>query len=275
MLASAALLALALWAGFSLLLWALQEQMIFFPRTLDTADRARLSEHALEAEASDGTNLAGWAIPAEDATTAALYFGGNGEEISYSLGELSRELGTSVAGLNYRGYGDSKGRPSAAALRADALVAFDAAAERLGIPPERMFVVGRSLGSHMAAHVAANREVAGLVLVTPFDSVENVAARRYAIFPVRLMIRHRFDTLAETADITAQTLVLRVDGDYVVPDASTDRLLEGWAGKGPVDALHVPGVGHNDIDRSEAYWGAIRALVSPEASEPAAEAGGN
>ncbi len=275
MLASAALLALALWLGFSLLLWALQERMIFYPRTLDPADRDRLSEHALEAEASDGTKLAGWAIPGEEDQSAVLYFGGNGEEISYSLEELRRELGTSVAGLNYRGYGDSKGTPSAEALRADALVAFDAAAERLGIPPERWFVVGRSLGSHMAAHVAANRMVAGLVLVTPFDSVENVAAKRYAIFPVRLMIRHRFDTLAETAAIESPTLVLRVDGDYVVPDASTDRLLEGWAGKGPVDVLHVPGVGHNNIDQSEAYWGAIRGLVSPEDSEQAAGAGEN
>ena len=259
MLLDALYLFLAVWLGLCLLLWVGQERLIFFPRPLDNSSRESLAAHALVATADDGTKLAGWAIAADSKDAgAAIFYGGNGQEISSAVAELPGYLGLAAAGLNYRGYGDSEGKPSADALRADALVAFDAAVKRLGVPEERWIVIGRSLGSHMASFVAANRNVAAVVLITPFDSVASIAAGRYPIFPVRLMLRHHFDTLAETASISAPTLVIRASDDYVVPAKSTDRLLDGWAGSGKVTVAEIPSSGHNDIDASDTYWQGLR-----------------
>lgn len=266
---------LALWLGFALLLWVGQESLIFYPRSIDDATRASLAEHALETQAEDGTSLSGWAIATTDpGAGAAIFFGGNSQEISHAVAEIPDKLGLAGAGLNYRGFGDSEGKPSAAALRADALVAFDAASERLGIPPERWVVIGRSLGSHMAAHLAANRPVAGLVLITPFDSVTSVASRRYPIFPVKLMLRHPFDTVAETASITVPTLVIRAEHDSVIPASSTDRLLENWAGKGEVKVVQVPSSRHNDIDGYESYWQSLREFCANVLNDGAPETSG-
>ena len=258
-MATSLLLALLAWLTVCLLLWLGQERLIFFPRPLDNADRARLAEHELQISAPDGTRLSGWAIAADSNKKGAImYFGGNGQEISYAVEEIPEKLGLTGAGFNYRGYGDSGGTASANALRSDALVGFDAAVERLSIPAEHWIVYGRSLGSHMAAHVAANRPVAGVVLTTPFDGIASIAARRYPIFPVRTMLRHPFDTLAETKQITADVLVIRASHDRVVPASSTNILLDNWHGDAKVKVVEIPNSSHNDLDHNDQYWEVIK-----------------
>ena len=245
------------------LLWAMQEHMIFFPVPLDEDTRQRLIRHQVDAIAADGTELSGWALPGPPGvkTPVIIYFGGNAEEVSASAEELSGKLQLPVAAMNYRGYGASEGSPSAEALRADAVVGFDALIARMGVLEKDAIVIGRSLGSHMAAVVAARRNVGGLLLVTPFDSVEAVAAARYPIFPVGMLLRHRFDTVAETARIRAPALVISADLDRVVPSRHAQALVTNWRGKGEVGHTILAGAGHNDITWREDYWEVITNFV--------------
>ena len=245
-------------------LWAFQESIIFYPRGLNP-EASSISSYELSATTADGTKIAGWLLPAPEAgapAKAVLFFGGNAMEISAILIEHQRKLGLAAAGFNYRGYGESEGEPSHASLRADALQAFDVAVEKSQIAPRDWIVVGASLGSHMAAYVAAKREVGAAVLVTPYDSLIALGQRRYPLFPVRLMARHPFDTAALTGEIAAPTLIVRAASDWTVPAWSTDSLVAGWRGDAPLSDVTVAGSRHNDINHHAAYWQALREFIA-------------
>ena len=241
-------------------LWLRQEQLIFYPQPLADSS-ATLAEHVMTVVAGDGTMLSGWVLPQQAAAPLVIYFGGNAEEISPQLAQLPQLLGASAAGFNYRGYGASGGSPGETQLRADALVVFDAALAKLGQPARQTIVIGRSLGSHLAAYVAAHRPVGGLILVTPFDSIQQLAADRYRLFPVRHLLRHPFDTAALTAQITAPTHAYLAEHDDVVPAISSHRLLNGWQGTAPLTHSTIAASYHYDILEHSALWDHARGLT--------------
>ncbi|MBC7985900.1 MAG: alpha/beta fold hydrolase, partial [Sphingomonadaceae bacterium] len=119
-----------------------------------------------------------------------LAFGGNAwnaEDAAAYLAELFPEA--DVVAFHYRGYRPSEGRPSAAALLADAAPVHDLAVAR--VEPARTIAVGFSIGGGVVASLASRRSLDGLILVTPFDSLEEVAARRFRWLPARWLLRHR------------------------------------------------------------------------------------
>ncbi len=260
------LLAAALLTGYvaaGAALWAFQEKLLFFPRPVDPADAKRLASYEVSTSAADGTHLSGWALPGNPGSNkpVIIYFGGNGEEISGSLEELSERLHLPAGGLNYRGYGASEGKPTAEHLRNDAVAAFDAVLNRFGAVEEEAVIVGRSLGSHMAAVVAGRRDVAGLILVTPFDSVRAVAARRYPIFPTGALLRHDFDNIAESARIRAPVLIIGAGRDGIVPIAHTNALAASWGGTNEMANAVLPDATHNDVSWHDDYWQMLDAFV--------------
>ncbi|MBE8158088.1 MAG: alpha/beta hydrolase [Betaproteobacteria bacterium] len=259
---------LTAWAGASFALWRWQEKLIFFPKPVPPAAAAALADLETEVRAADGVVLRGWAHPGNAAAAKtdcrlAVYFGGNNEELSAHVSAHGEKFSCPQWYVNYRGFGKSDGVPSAAALRADALAVFDAAAKTLNIGAEEACVIGRSLGSHMAAHVAANRPVKKLIMITPFDSALNVAKRRYPIFPVETLLRHPFNTLEDAPNISAPTLFLLADSDFVVPRAHTENLIARWPPQFVAEVLRLPGTTHANIIEPPEYWRAIADFMSP------------
>ena len=236
------------------LLWRFQEWLIF-PRAHMRGEPPAGGE-AQEFVAADGAILRGWLrrLPAPAQGAALLvYFGGNNEEVSCYLRECPLVL--SQLYVNYRGYGTSDGTPAATAMQQDALLVYDEILRREAVPGERVCLMGRSLGSHFAAYVAARRKVGGLVLVSPFDSVAAVARRRYPVFPVSSLLRHNLDTLADAAKISAPTLALLASQDRVVPLAHSRALLRRW--RAPLRVCQLPNTNHNSIGGAPDYWQSV------------------
>ena len=243
--------------------------MLFFPRPTPAAATQLFSHLSLEVKADDGKTLRGWEHPG-DATAPKtdckllIYFGGNSEEVSPHLLNSGSRYSCPQWYINYRGFGTSEGSPSAERMRADALSIADAAIDKLGEDGGDICVMGRSLGTHMAAYVAANRPVKKLIMTTPFDSVLNVARSRYPIFPVRRMLRHPFDTAAEAPNISTPTLFLLAEYDRVVPISHSKRLIADWSA--PHIVHRLPGTSHNGMETLE-YWNAIAEFMSPRNDE--------
>jgi pimeloyl-ACP methyl ester carboxylesterase len=192
---------------------------------------------------SGGETLRIWSRPAAGAR-ALVYFGGNGEDVSTSLGDFAAVLpGHALYFASYRGYGGSTGSPSEQALFADALAVHD----HVSRVHAEVTVVGRSLGSGVAVYLAQQRPVARLVLVTPFDSIENVAAGVYPFLPVRLLLRDKFDSASRVAGVRAPTLVIVAERDEVIPRARTDALVARFA-RGQARVELIPGATHNALD---------------------------
>ncbi len=194
------------------------------------------------------------AASAASSAPAVLYFGGNAEAVVWSLPELDAAFPDHALYLmHYRGYGGSTGRPTEAALVADALALHDHVRAAHGERAE-VVVIGRSLGSGVAVQLAANRPggVSRLVLVTPYDSLTALAARLYPIFPVRWLLLDRFDSVHHAPAIDAPTLVVAAEDDVVIPRAGTEALVARF--RAGVATLHiVAGAGHNTISESPGY----------------------
>lgn len=257
------------------LLYFFQETLIFFPQPTPTENRSRFKPHAYRV-AQAGIDLHGWFVRGRVTADKPLlvYYGGNAEEVSTNLGDLARYKAGAYLFMNYRGYGDSGGKPSQADLCQDALHIVDHVAAHEKIPLDHMVLMGRSLGSGVAVHVASRRRVRGVILVTPFDSLTNVARHHYPIFPVRLLLKHPFDSRALAPAIKTPLLMLVGAQDEVIPNKYSLNLAQAWGG--PVRTVVIEGVGHNDIQLESDYWEATNAfLVDPLRGVGANQAHGN
>lgn len=247
--------------------YLLQEKLIFYPQKgIFTPQRERYAAHEIRLvvppeggqSAPPGVSLHGWLLRTnrqKDPANLLIYYGGNAEEVSLNLEELDGLPMDALLLMNYRGYGLSEGRPGETELVADALWVLDTVTARLGLAPEQVILMGRSLGTGVAVQVAARRAVAGLILVTPFDSLVSVARKHYPFLPAGLLLKHRFDSLSLAPDHTRSALMLVAAKDTIIPNACSQRLMDAWGGE--VSAVTVPGAGHNDIHLATPYWAAI------------------
>ena len=208
--------------------------------------------HELEV---DGTILRGWVVnPGCD--RVLVYFGGNGERLDRWRETVAHHFpGHTTYLMAYRGYGASEGEPSQPALSADAVALVDHVTRRHSRAP--VDVLGRSLGSGVAMHVATQRTVAHVVLVTPFDSLVATAADLFPGLPVARLIADHWDSAAIASAVRAPTLVLRAARDVVVRPARTDALIEVLPD--PV-VISFPDADHTTISDDPGYWTSIAAF---------------
>ncbi len=249
------------------LLYFFQDALIFFPQSTPAENRARFEPHAYRVTQA-GVDLQGWFVRGTVSSERPLlvYYGGNAEEVSVNLWDLDRFEAGGFLFMNYRGYGDSGGKPSQTALCRDAVHILDHMVDRQNIPLEHIVLMGRSLGSGVAVHVAANRKVRGVILITPFDSLTNVARHHYPIFPVRLLLKHPFDSLALAPAIQTPALMLIAEQDEVIPPRFALNLARAWGG--PAQTVVIEGAGHNDIHLDQRYWTAIGRFLAGRKEDP-------
>jgi pimeloyl-ACP methyl ester carboxylesterase len=192
-----------------------------------------------------------------DARSALLYFGGNAEDVAHNLPVFDRAFpGRAVYLVNYRGYGGSTGIPSEAALVGDAGAVFDWVKGH----HDSVIVMGRSLGSGVATALAADRPVERLILVTPFDSIANVAGEQLTSV-ARSIVTDRYDSAKRMSRVHADVLVVVAARDEVISRARSDALI---AAVNPASrhVVTIPSAGHNDLDRFPAYLSSVEEFVA-------------
>ncbi len=188
---------------------------------------------------------------------AVLYFGGNAENVVFTAPEFIELFPDHTLYLvNYRGYGGSTGQPVERALYADAEAIFDAL-----IPAHRhIAIIGKSLGSGVASWLASVRDIKQLVLVTPYDSIANLAAASYPIFPVQWILQDKYDSVGRASLIRAQTLVIVAQNDRIIPRPHSDNLVAAF----PPEQIKVETINnsdHNSITHDAAYYHALKEFI--------------
>ena len=233
-------------------LYAAQRSLLYYPTPESRSDAAQALEIATQ-----GAVLKVWQIP-DDGDRAIVYFGGNAEDVAWNIESFAAAFpNTAVYLVNYRGYGGSSGLPTEAALLEDAEKVFDWVHAR----HPRVAVIGRSLGSGVAVHLATVRDVTKLALVTPYDSVERVAQRHFAIVPVSWILKDTFDSFAKAARVRAPVLVLIAERDRVIPRAHSERLFGAFP-RGQVELRAIAGTNHDSISTAPEYFRALTAFLS-------------
>jgi len=236
--------------------WLAQDRLIFFPQPVASTAHLPARAAALTVAAADGAKLRGWivegsAIPAP----TILYFGGNAEEVSWTLADPRWPREWTIVGLNYRGYGASEGSPGERELKSDALTLYDAVAARDGIDRMGIVTFGRSLGTAVATHVAAERPVAGVVLASPYDSLAAIGNHHYPWLSVSLLLRHRFDAQRDASRVPVPLLAIVAAADTIIPVERSRALYDAWAG--PKRWLAVPDADHDSLGAAAAFWGGV------------------
>lgn len=244
-----------------------QDELIFYPQPLDMAtvgalERSLERSERFELTNDEGLHLRGWLLRAAVKQPAPLliYFGGNAEEASWVLSELAHISGWSALVVNYRGYGQSEGLPSERALFADAVALYDQVTQRLDIDPHRVVAMGRSLGTGVATYLASQRPIAAVILVSPYDSLTSIAQSAYPFLPVRLLLKHRFDSAARAPSIHVPLLVIAASQDTLIPPERSRRLAKAWGGPAKLEILE--GRDHNNIHGHPLYWEMITQFLS-------------
>lgn len=188
----------------------------------------------------------------EGKRNAIIYFGGNAENVEHNADEFSQLLEKhTVYLLKYRGYSGSTGQPSEDAIYSDAAKTYDIVKTK----HDEISIIGRSLGSAVATYVASEKEVKKLVLVTPFDSIQNVAQSRFPLYPMRLLLWDKHDSYSRADKIKSETLVIAAMQDKIIHISHTERLIEGFTS----DVLFkvIEDTGHNNISEHPEYREAL------------------
>jgi pimeloyl-ACP methyl ester carboxylesterase len=259
MILAALKLALLAYVGFGAFLYLAQRELMYLPVSDTAADGV-----PVEYVENDGERLKLWRLGPRDAASAVLYFGGNAENVLLEGPTLSRVLpGKALYLVNYRGYGGSTGKPSETALYDDAVAVFDHVVDRHA----SISVIGRSLGSGVGVYLAGRRPVARLVLVTPFDSLVEVARALYPLYPVDWLIRDRFDSADHAADVEADILLLVAGRDRITPPARAHALADALA-DACVELVTLAQAGHNTISADPRYWREIARFLDPPVVTP-------
>lgn len=233
----------AVYLSLCLLLFAIQRSQIYFP----VREVARPGAEVLRV-ANDGHSLEVWVVR-RPGPRALVYFGGNAEDVSFNLPGLSSAFPDhSLYLVNYRGYGGSTGRPSERALLSDAVAVHD---EIRRSHPD-IDVLGRSLGSGVAVHLAGKREVRRLALVAPYDSLVEVAREHYAWLPVGWLLLDRYDSAARAARVRAPVLIVIAGDDEVIPRRRSEALAAAFP-PSQVEVAVLPGATHNSLDLFPQY----------------------
>lgn len=238
---------------------ALQAQLLFPVGAVGAAGPLPAGAARVSTKSADGDVLHGVHIPGEGNGTLVLGFGGNawnGSDVAVYLHELYPQ--SDVVAFHYRGYRPSGGRPSAAALMADAPLIHDSAVAR--VKPKRIIAAGFSIGTGVAASLAGKRRLDGLILVTPFDSLKAAAGDLYPWLPVGVFFEHEIDSAALLKGNDVPVAILAGERDTLIRPKRTDGLRRELTNL--VYDKTIAGAGHNDIYTRSDFQQAMRAALT-------------
>ncbi|RLJ68462.1 alpha/beta hydrolase [Sulfurisoma sediminicola] len=264
-----------LWLGLRVVLYALlffgalalfQDRLLYFPDTPPLATvLAEARRDGLAPWPATGDYRGLLREPAGPARATLVLFHGNAGHAGHRAwyAETLARLGLRVILAEYPGYGPRPGRLGETALVADAAQTVALARQHY---PGPLLVGGESLGAGVAAAAVAQipTGTAGLLLVTPWDRLENVARFHYPWAPVGWLLRDRYDSIANLARYDGRVLVAVAERDSIVPARFGTALHAAL--KEPKRLVAIPGADHNDWpDRVDAAWwrDAIDFLLSP------------
>lgn len=228
---SALKIAAVAYVGLSLLVYFRQARYVYYPdrQITVTPDYYHLPYEDILLTTEDGQTIAAWFVPAPDPDSATILFcHGNGGNISHRLDSIQTflNMGFNVLIFDYRGYGNSSGKPSEKGTYLDAMAAWMHLTRDKEIRPERIIVFGRSLGGAVATKLATEVNPGALVIESTFTSAPDMAAKMFPFLPVRLVCRFKYDSLSRMKKIKCPILIAHSPEDEMIPAPHGQRLFE-------------------------------------------------
>ncbi len=249
-------------AGF---LFIFQSHYIYYPeRVLSvTPHSIGLQFESVSFETTDGVQLSGWFVPSESARGVILFCHGNAGNISHRLDSIQifHQLGLDVFIFDYRGYGQSEGKPTEQGTYKDAEAAWRYLIEERQVKPNEVIIFGRSLGGAVASWLAQSHTPGGLILESTFTSLPDIAAGLYPYLPVRLLLRFEYNTAEYLGRVDCPVLIVHSRDDEIMPFDHGQQLFE--SAKEPKKFLETTGTHNNGfITSGKRYEDGLHTFIS-------------
>ncbi len=240
-----------IYAGALLYIYLTQDSQVFNPSAIDKKEPVKLKnvEH-ISFEMENDVVLKGIHKKTNNAPLL-IYFGGNADDATRIVLHVK---GFEIIAFNYRGFVNSGGKPSEKNIFSDSLKIFDKYAKN-----KEVIVMGRSLGTGVATYVASKRDVRGLILITPYDSIVSIGKKMYPYFPIETLSNHKFESVKYMLDVKAKVGLIEVEGDDVIPKYHFDKLKEKVLNL----ALHVElkDTTHGDVLQHSNFEKTVRKMI--------------
>jgi len=249
------------YVGLGLILYFMQPTFLYGPvrEVSYTPGELGLAFEQVLFKSADGLELSGWYIPAplevrrgksltrqaESPEFTVLFCHGNGGNMSHRLDSINifHSLGLNCFIFDYRGYGDSKGKPSEEGTYLDAMAAYEWLTEEKKIPAADIIIFGRSLGGSIAAQLTSKVEARALIIESTFTSYVDVGRKFYPYMPVRWFARFSYRTIDYIKEVNCPVMIIHSRGDEIMPFEFGLKLYE--AANEPKEFVEISG-SHND-----------------------------
>jgi len=237
-------------ACFAILVPLIARTYLYHPNSNAAASAVLAADPAMEQVSIDKI-YSGWFFHnAEGRAPLVLFFGGRGNCASGMILSFENSQCWNMAGganfmmIDYPGYGESSGRPSQKSIFTMARAAYDYAISRADVDPARIIVEGYSLGTGPATYLASQRDVAGLVLIAPYDTGLSLYNSQYNIFhgPMSLLVTQRFDSASYAEQVDVSPLIITSPSDEIIDHTLSEALATHFPQ--PADLHLIPTMSH-------------------------------
>jgi len=260
------IIAVGLFVVFWLYLYFNQGRMVFMPikELVLTPDVMDIPYRDIYIPITDNEKIHAWYFPDGESKKAVLFCHGNAGNISHRMEtvEFLKGYRVNVLLFDYRGYGLSDGSPTETGVYLDTRAAFDWLVNDRGYKPEDIVVFGRSLGGAAAVDLAANTVCGGLVVESSFTSAYEIGKAMFPYFPVRYLLRFRFDSVNKIKEVSCPVIIMHSPDDEMIPFEMGRKIFE--AAREPKSFVELRG-GHNSSEYFEntAYREALQNIIYP------------
>jgi fermentation-respiration switch protein FrsA (DUF1100 family) len=244
---------------------SLINRMAFHPDKESSIPQDKLPQGVQEIfiDTTDGVKIQSYFIPDKSSKKIVIFFHGNAGNIAHRLVDLLqiRESGVNVLGVGYRGYGKSEGKPNEKGIYRDGESALAYAIAALGFNINDIYIFGRSIGTTVAIHTAQEKDLAGLILVTPLTSGKE-QAKAMGLNSIAFLAGGSFNNIEKIQNITCPVLVIHGDADRVIPYRMSVEIYEKIQTE--KELITICGAGHNNIsaDFNPQYWESISGFIN-------------
>jgi fermentation-respiration switch protein FrsA (DUF1100 family) len=203
--------------------------------------------HVGHLKTADGETLELWSAVAAPGKPTIAFFHGNAGNLTDRAATLRmfQDQGYGFVALDWRGYGNSTGRPSEHAFHDDGRALIETMIEDMHVPESAIILYGESIGTGVATTLAVEWDVAGLVLQSPYTSVADAARRQLFWVPIDLLLTERFSNIDKITRVREPVLIIHGEADTLFPIPMAESVAA--AARSKVSTAYLAGVGHNDV----------------------------
>ncbi len=221
MLTSIFVVLLVAYLGLGTILYFMQPKFLYCAvrEVLYTPDELGMDFEDVVFKTDDGLHLNGWYVPAENSQLTVLFCHGNGGNIMHRLDSINifYKLGLNCFIFDYRGYGNSEGKPGEEGTYLDAEAAYEWLTKEKKISPNDIIIFGRSLGGSIATQLASKVQTRALIIESTFTSYVDIGRKFYPYMPVRLFARFGYRTMDYIKDVHCPVMIIHSRSDDIVP----------------------------------------------------------